>query len=82
MRDAQQFSGLLDSSHWQVGRIEHGQLDEKGCLVPPDVLVSDFSVLEFHDHYVRKFDALAGWRKSWEQDCVSCVKLTISSPTT
>lgn len=41
-------------------------MDEKGRLVPPDVLVSDFSVLEFHDHYVRKFDALAGRRNSWQ----------------
>jgi len=36
-------------------------------MVPPDVLVRDFPILEFHHHHVRELHALARRRDSREQ---------------
>ena len=65
--NAHQIPGLLNARYRQVRRIEESHLHEKRRLIPIDVLVRDFFVLEFHHHDVRKFDFLPSWQDPWQQ---------------
>jgi len=82
--DAQKLLGLFDASHRQLGWIKQSHLHKQRALVPPDVLVCDFRVLEFHHDDVWDFHIFAGGRHPRQQiiHCVSCVKLRTNSSTT
>src|SRR5215472_13788805 len=71
--NTQQPSGLLDTHDWQFSRIQESHLYEQRCLVPPDVLVRDFPVFEFHYQHVRKVYSLARGRDSRQQVVPLCV---------
>ena len=66
LRNGQQLLGLFDPDHRQLRWIQQSDLDEQRGLVPPDVLMGNFPVLEFHHHDVRQFDFLPGWRNPWQ----------------
>src|SRR5215469_335802 len=67
LRDTQELSGLFNTCDRQFRRIEQPHLDEQRCLVPVNMLVCDFPVLELHNHNVRKFDIFPRRRNSWQQ---------------
>jgi hypothetical protein len=51
------FTGALRATYGQTFRIEQADLCEDAGLVPVNVLVGNFSAIEFHDDCYRDFDA-------------------------
>ena len=56
---AQELSGLLNAHHRQFRRVEQSHLHQQRGLVPPDVLVRDFSVPIFVLRCLRTFRSRA-----------------------
>src|SRR5262249_15829596 len=66
-------SGLFDTHDRQVRWIQQPHLHKQRGLVPPDVLMRNFPILEFHDNDVWKFDFFPRWRNPWQQVIPLCV---------